>query len=66
MCQINAGKNIATKIGLIQKLGKSREEEVATVLLVFIAKIAIKICHGRHSCLALGHDIFDNARTVVA
>jgi hypothetical protein len=65
MFQINPGKNIATKIGLIPKLGKDRKE-IATVLLVFIPEIAIKISYGCHSYLALGYDTFDDAGTMIA
>ena len=46
MFRINAGEYIATRIGLSAKLREYRKKEVATVLLIFIAKVAIKISHG--------------------
>jgi hypothetical protein len=59
MVGINAGEYIATGIGLSAKLRKDRKKEVAAVLLIFIAKIAIEISHGCRSFLALSHNIFD-------
>ena len=47
MCRINAREHVTTKIGLCTQLGNDREDEVAAVLLVFVAEVAIKISHDR-------------------
>jgi hypothetical protein len=59
MCLVEVGHDLATGVGSSAELGQDRKQEVAAVLLILVAKIAIKIGHGPGSCFALFDDILD-------
>jgi hypothetical protein len=59
MLSMDVGHELATGIGANTELRENRKEDIATVLLIFVAKIAIIIGHGPRSCLALFDDILD-------
>ena len=47
MLQIKAGEDVATRTGLSGKLDEKRGEEVATMLLIEVPEVEIKVGHRR-------------------
>jgi hypothetical protein len=63
MCLISTGECVAANFGLRRQLRDDGKDEVTTVLLIFIAEVAIKISNDRRSCFVLCYDVFNNPRT---